>query len=82
MILTLCFQTTLYAAGFACILHSKYTSSPSSISSGFKLDPRPSLMSGPTEIQNIKYFINNQKFIKILEIQIESLLIFVVFAMF
>uniref|UniRef100_A0AAG5D3C1 Secreted protein n=1 Tax=Anopheles atroparvus TaxID=41427 RepID=A0AAG5D3C1_ANOAO len=38
-ILTLCFQTTLYADGFAFTLHSKYTSSPSSMSSGFMLVP-------------------------------------------
>lgn len=42
IILTLCFQITLYAVGFACTLHSKYTSSPSSMSSGFKFEPSSS----------------------------------------
>lgn len=44
--LTLCFQITLYAGGLASILHSKYTSSPSSMSDGFMLVPKASFNSG------------------------------------
>lgn len=53
-ILTLCFHTTLYADGFAFTLHSKYTSSPSSMSSGFIFVPSSSFSVGRSARRTIE----------------------------
>jgi hypothetical protein len=39
-ILTSCIQTSFDQGGFALMWHSKYTSSPSLMSSGLNVDPR------------------------------------------
>lgn len=44
--LTLWYQDILYGFGLDCIKHSKYTSSPSLISSGFKDEPIFSVTTG------------------------------------
>lgn len=73
--LTLCFQITLYADGLASILHSKYTSSPSSMSAGFMLVPKASFNSGTSVTRKQKYLYVNSRCL----IRVYRLLIFINF---